>query len=269
MEAYVQKFTESLAEYGPSLIGAILILVLGWWVARIVTGVIRRMMKRADVDDTLVSFLTNLGYVALMTLVVIAALGRLGVNTTSFAAVIAAAGLAVGFALQGSLSNFAAGVMLILFRPFKAGDFIEAGGTSGTVEEIQIFHTVLKTPDNRVVIVANSAVTGGNITNYSAKDTRRIDLVIGIGYGDDIAKAKAILERILSAEKRVLADPAPTVAVSNLGDSSVDLVVRPWVASGDYWPTRFDLTETIKTTFDAENIQIPFPQSDVHLHQVA
>jgi small conductance mechanosensitive channel len=191
------------------------------------------------------------------------------VETTSFIAILGAAGLAVGFALQGSLSNFAAGVMLIIFRPFKSGDFIEAGGTIGVVEAIQIFNTVLRTPDNKMVIVPNSNITGGNITNYSAKEDRRIDMVFGIGYDDDLKKAKEILERLISEDSRILKDPAPTVAVSELADSSVNFVVRPWVKTSDYWAVYWDFTEKVKLTFDAEGISIPYPQQDVHMHQVA
>ena len=183
--------------------------------------------------------------------------------------IIAAAGLAVGFALQGTLGNFAAGVMLIVFRPFKIGDFIEAGGVTGTVEEIQIFCTIIKTGDNKKVIVPNSDIGGGTITNYSAKPTRRVDMVFGIGYEDDIKKAKQVLERILKADERILKDPAPVIAVSELADSSVNFVVRPWVKSSDYWGVFWDTHETVKVEFDKEGISIPFPQQDVHMHQVA
>ncbi|MHC4695766.1 MAG: mechanosensitive ion channel family protein [Planctomycetota bacterium] len=211
----------------------------------------------------------SLTFALLMTPVVISAVQKLGVPTTSFVAVVGAAGLAVGFALQGSLANFAAGVMVIIFRPFKAGDFVEAGGVSGAVEEVQIFATVLKTPDNKRVIVPNSAITGGTITNYSANETRRVDLVFGIGYGDDIKKAKDALEDILAQDERVLKDPTATIAVAELADNSVNLVVRPWVKTLDYWDVLFDVTEAVKQRFDAENISIPFPQRDLHLHQVA
>jgi small conductance mechanosensitive channel len=203
-----------------------------------------------------------------MTFVIVAAIGTLGVQTTSFVAVLGAAGLAVGFALQGSLSNFAAGVMLIVFRPFKAGDYVEAGGTAGSVQEVSIFTTVMKTPDNKKVIIPNSQITGGSITNYSAMETRRVDMVFGIGYGDNIKQAKDTLEQILAADERILKDPAPTIAVSELADSSVNFVVRPWVKTADYWAVYFDLTEKVKLTFDEKGISIPFPQQDVHMHQV-
>ena len=233
-----QDVTDQAAEYaeaakhlalthGPRLIAAVAILVIGWFVAKSITGLVRKGMARASVDATLSKFIASLTYMLLMIFVVLAAVSKLGVETASFVAVLGAAGFAVGFALQGSLSNFAAGVMILIFRPFKAGDFIEAGGTMGAVKEIGIFTTVLTTPDNKKVIVPNAAITGGNITNFSAKETRRVDMVFGIGYGDDIKQAKEILERLMAADARVLKDPACTIAVSELGDSSVNFVVPP------------------------------------------
>jgi len=268
VESLATQFQDAIVAYGPSLLGAILILAIGTIGARVLTGVLRRGLGRARVDETLVKFAGNIAYMALMVMVVIAVLERLGVNTTSFAAVLAAAGLAIGLAFQDSLSNFASGVLVIVFRPFKVGDFVEAGGVSGTVEEVQIFTTILETPDNKRVIVGNSAITGGAITNYSANDTRRVDLVFGIGYEDDIARARDILKRILEADGRVLSDPAPVVAVVELADSSVNFVVRPWVATADYWGVHFDVTEKVKLAFDEAGISIPFPQTDVHLHAV-
>lgn len=255
--------------YGWNVIGAIAILFFGRIVVGILTGVFKRLMTKAEVDQTLAKFVSSITKIALMTFVIIAALGTLGVQTASFVAIIGAAGLAVGFALQGSLSNFASGVMLIIFRPFKAGDYIEGGGTAGVVESIQIFNTILKTPDNKQVIVPNSGMTGGNIINYSAKEIRRVDLVFGIGYGDDIKAAKETLEKIVKGHKLVLQDPAPTIAVSELGDSSVNFVVRPWVKTPDYWTVVFDITEEVKLTFDKQGISIPFPQRDIHVHNVA
>jgi len=257
-----------MLSWGQGLLGALIVLGVGWWVAGLVTGATRRVLTRHDVDATLTGFAANLTRMGLLALVVIVALGQMGVETTSFAAVIAAAGLAIGLALQGSLGNFASGVMLIALRPFKAGDYIEAAGTAGTVTEVQVFATTLTTPDNRVVIVPNGQITAGNIVNYSAKDTRRLDLVFGIGYGDDIVKARALLQDILSSDSRVLDEPAPTVAVLALGESSVDIAVRPWVKSGDYWPLAFDLKEKVKIEFDRQGISIPFPQRDVHLHSL-
>lgn len=267
MENLMSIIQEYATTYGIKIIGAIAIIIIGRIVTGILIGIVGRMMRRAEVDETLTKFLTRLTKIALLTFVILAALATLGVQTTSFIAVIGAAGLAIGFALQGSLSNFAAGVMLIIFRPFKVGDYIEAGGSSGVVEAIHIFNTVLRTPDNKKVIIPNSRVTGDNITNYSAHDTRRVDLVFGIGYEDDIKKAKEILEKILSEEARVLRDPAPTIALLELADSSVNFAVRPWVKTSDYWPVYFDLTEKVKMTFDAMGISIPFPQRDVHLYQ--
>jgi small conductance mechanosensitive channel len=268
-DVLIEKFLESLVAWGPSLLGALVILVLGWIGARILTSFARRAMTRAALDETLVRFVASLVYVVTMTLVVIAVLGRLGVNTTSFAAVIAAAGLAIGLAFQGTLSNFSSGVLLIVFRPFTVGDYVEAAGVSGTVEEVQIFTTQLKTPDNKRVIVGNADVMGGAITNYSANPTRRVDLVFGIAYEDDLAKAKQIAARLLSEDERVLDDPAPVVAVLELADSSVNLAVRPWVATADYWNVTFDLNERMKLAFDAEGITIPFPQRDLHVRPAA
>ncbi len=251
------------------IIGAAAILILGRIVVGILTKFVTRMMQKGKTDETLVKFVGSLTKIGLMTFVIIAVLSTLGIQTGSFIAVIGAAGLAIGFALQGSLSNFASGVMLIIFRPFKSGDYVEAGGTNGTIESIQIFNTILKTPDNKMVIVPNSKITGDNIVNYSAKEMRRIDLVFGIGYDDDIRQAKEILGKILSSDERILKDPAPMVAVSELADSSVNFVVRPWVKTADYWSVYFDLTEKVKLTFDEKGISIPFPQTDIHLHQAA
>ncbi len=262
------KLQEFATFYGLKIIAAILIFIIGRWLAKMIKNLIVKVMKKGEVDATLTSFVGHLTYVALLTLVVIAALNQIGVQTTSFVAIIGAAGLAVGLALQGSLSNFAAGVLMILFRPFKVGDYIEAGGTAGTVEEIQIFSTILITPDNKVIIVPNAKITGDNIVNYSAKDTRRMDLVFGVGYGDDLQKVKDILQDILQNDPRVLKIPQPMVGVLELADSSVNFAVRPWVKSSDYWPLFFDLKETIKKRFDAEGISIPFPQQDVHLYEL-
>lgn len=268
MEAITEKLGEWGALYGTRIIGAIAILVIGRVIVGIITGVIKRLMVKSGTDEMLVNFVGSLTRIALLTFVVISALGTLGMQTTSLVAIIGAAGLAVGFALQGSLSNFASGVMLIIFRPFKTGDYIEAGGTAGVVESTHVFNTILKTPDNKKVIVPNSKMTADNITNYSAKELRRLDLVFGIGYNDDLRKARQLLETILKNDSRVLSDPAPVVAVLELADSSVNFAVRPWVKTGDYWPVYFDITEQVKLTFDEQGISIPFPQQDVHMHQV-
>ena len=265
----LSKAYELMAAFGLKLIAAIAVFVIGRWVARAVTRAVQRALAKAETDPTLVGFIKNVTYGGLMALVVIAAAGQLGVQTTSFIAVLGAAGLAVGLALQGSLANFAAGVLMIIFRPFKAGDFVEAGGVAGVVEEIELFTTKLRTPDNKTVIIPNGQVTAGSITNYSARDTRRVDMVFGIGYGDDIDKAKRIIREVLDADARVLKDPEPTVGLVELGDSSVNFAVRPWVNSDDYWNVYFDIHEAMKKRFDAEGISIPFPQRDVHIHQAS
>ncbi len=263
----VERGKEILLQYGPRVLGALIILTLGYLAARLGRGVVRRLMRRARVEPTVATFVGNLTYMLLLAFVVVATLEKLGVNTTSFAAVVAAAGLAIGLALQGSLGNFASGFLIILLRPFKVGDYVEAAGIAGTVEAINVFSTELKTPDNKQIIVPNSKITGDNVTNYSAKERRRVDMVFGIGYDDDVRRAKEILLRILAEDPRVLEDPAPVVAVSELADSSVNFVVRPWVARDDYWSVYWDVTEKVKLELDAAGISIPFPQRDVHLHQ--
>ena len=265
MSNLIPKLTELITLYGVKVIAALAIFILGRWIARIVKGFVQRLMRKTEVDDTLVSFVGNLTYIALLTFVVIAALNQLGVQTTSFIAVIGAAGLAIGLALQGSLANFAAGVLLIIFRPFKGGDFIEGAGVAGVVEKIHIFTTQLKTPDNKTIIIPNAKLTGDNIINYSAKETRRVDMVIGVSYSDDLQKVRQILEDILAKDDRVLKDPAPTIGVLELADSSVNFACRPWVKTADYWNVYFDVTETVKRRFDEEGVSIPFPQRDVHL----
>jgi small conductance mechanosensitive channel len=255
------------ALYGLKIIAALVIFVVGRWVARALRNVAKKMMVKGDVDETLISFVGNLTYITLLAFVIIAALNQLGIQTTSFIAVIGAAGLAIGLALQGSLANFAAGVLMIIFRPFKAGDFIEGAGVAGVVEGVQIFATQLKTPDNKTIIVPNAKMMSDNITNYSAKDTRRVDMVIGVGYGDDLKKVREILEDILAKDDRILEDPAPTIGVLELGDNSVNFAVRPWVKTEDYWGAYFDVTETVKRRFDEEGISIPYPQRDVHLYE--
>jgi small conductance mechanosensitive channel len=259
------KLIELVQSYGLPLIWAIVVFIVGRIVARIITKVVVKMMNRANIDETLIKFTKTVIYVALMIFVILASLGKLGIETTSFAAILAAAGLAIGLSLQGTLGNFASGFMLILFRPFKVGDFVEAGGVSGVVEEIQIFSTRMRSGDNKEITVPNGQIVGSTITNYSAKETRRVDLVVGVGYNDDLKKVRAVLEDILAKDERILKDPAPTIGVSELADSSVNFVVRPWVKSGDYWPVLFDTQETVKLRFDAEGISIPYPQQDLHI----
>jgi small conductance mechanosensitive channel len=263
------SFNAYVIPWAINIVFALGIFIIGRWVAFGLTGVLRRILIKAKMDDILVEFICTIARVALLLFVVIAALEQFGVDTTSLIALLGAAGLAVGLAMQNSLSNFAAGVMLIVFHPFRAGDYVEAGGTSGTVEKISIFSTVLRTPDNREVIVPNGNIYGSNIVNFSARDTRRVDLVFGIGYGDDIRQARDIIQSILAQDDRILKDPEPVVAVGELGANSVDFVVRPWVATADYWNVRWDLLEKIKLAFDEQGVSIPYPQRDVHLYQHA
>ena len=252
------------SEYGLSLIAAILTFVIGKWLAGKITKYTKKLMEKAKIDKTLVEFGSNVIYFTLLLMVILASLSALGINTTSFIAVFGAASIAVGLALQGSLSNVGAAVIIILFRPFKVGDFIDAGGASGTVEEINLFSTVLAPLDNRTIIVPNSSIVGGNITNFSNKENRRVDHVFGIGYGDDLRVAKDILMDILVSDERVLKEPAPFVAVSELGDSSVNITTRAWVNSADFWDVHFEQIEKVKLAFDEKGISIPFPQMDVH-----
>ena len=270
-EADVNKIIEFLRTdglaFGIDVLLAIAIFVVGRIVIGFVVRAIAKGMERNDVDVTLTSFICNLVRIALLIVVIIAAIHQVGIETTSFIAIFGAAGLAVGLALQGSLSNFAAGVLIVLFRPYKVGDWIEAAGVSGAVTQVQILTTMLKTGDNKQVIIPNSQIMDSIITNYSANDTRRVDMVIGVSYDDDLDKVRRTLEDIVAADDRVLKDPAPTIAVSALADSSVNFVVRPWCATSDYWAVTFDLTEAIKKRFDEEGISFPFPQQDVHLYK--
>ena len=253
--------------YGIKVLGAIIILVVGRWIAKLISGTIRKVMQKRNIDETLVSFAASLVYFLLLAFVVIASIGCLGIPTASMAAAIAAAGLAVGFALQGSLANFAAGILLIVFRPFKVGDFVEASGSTGIVEEIDLFTTTLKTPDNKSVIIPNAKLTADNIVNYSAKDIRRVDLVVGVSYDDDLDKTREAIRSVLSKDGRILHEPEPTIGVLDLADSSVDFAVRPWVKTDDYWDVRFDTLESLKKRLDSEGITIPFPQSDIHVYR--
>ncbi len=266
-DGFIDMGQSLVAVYGLKLIAAIAIFFIGKWLSKVLSRAVGSAMRRSKTDEMLVKFVGNLVYAALLAFVILAALAQLGIQTTSFIAIIGAAGLAIGFALQGSLSNFAAGVMLIVFRPFKVGDFIEAAGTSGVVEEIMIFSTKLRSPDNKQLYVPNGGILAGTIVNYSANDQRRVDLVFGCGYGDDIKKAKALLEAVVKDNALVLEDPAPAIGVLELGDNSVNFVVRPWVKTSDYWDAHFQITEAVKLRFDEAGISIPFPQRDVHLIQ--
>jgi small conductance mechanosensitive channel len=251
--------------YGIRVVGAIVVLIVGRIAAGTLRGAIRRMMSKRQIDPSLIGFVTSLVYVLVIVFTVVATLSNFGVQVASFVAVLGAASFAVGFALQGSLSNFASGVMLLLFRPFGVGDYVTAGGVSGSVKQIDLFTTTLATPDNVKIIVPNSRVFGDTIHNYAGFETRRMDLPVGISYGASIEKAKSTLEDVIAAESRLLPDPAPMVAVTELADSSVNLVVRVWVKRGDYWDVKFGMTRAIKEALDANDIEIPFPQRVVHM----
>ncbi|MEJ2154812.1 MAG: mechanosensitive ion channel [Desulfobacteraceae bacterium] len=267
MSAILDKVWELVTIYGIKVVAAIVILVVGRWIAKALRNLIRRMMRKGDVDQTVRRFVANIAYIVLMVFVVLAALSQLGIQTTSFIAILGAAGLAVGLALQGSLANFAAGFLMIIFRPIRVGDFIEGAGTAGTVEEISIFTTTLVTPDNKTVIIPNGALTSDNIVNWTLKGTRRVDMVMGIGYEDDIDKAKQIMKDVMAEDERILKDPTPQIAVLELADSSVNFVVRPWAKASDYWGVYMTTTEKIKKAFDANGISIPYPQRDVHVYE--
>lgn len=261
----IDSVIATVVSYGLDILFAIIIFFVGKWISGFIRNTVRKNMERRKVDATLIGFLSSLLYYLLMTAVIISAISQLGVKTTSFVAVLGAAGLAVGLALQGSLSNFASGVLLILFRPFKQGDFVEAGGVTGIVDEIGILVTEMHTPDNKAVIVPNSQVMGGHIINFTAKDKRRMDLVFGISYDDDFEKAKGLVMDVIRADERILTDPEPVVRILEHADSSINLAVRPWVPVDLYWDIYFDMMEKVKATFDANGITIPYPQRDVHL----
>jgi len=267
MEETIKEIQSLITSYGLQVLGALATLIIGIWIAKWLAKIAGKMLNKRDVDPTLTKFAVSVVKIALITFVIISAISQVGIKTTSFVAVIGAAGLAVGFALQGSLSNFASGVMLIIFKPLKVGDFVDGGGALGSVESVGIFVTTLVTPDNKVVYIPNATLTSGNIVNYSTKDTRRVDMVFGIGYSDDIDKAKSVIQSLLDADSRILKDPAPQIVVSELADSSVNFNVRPWVNGADYWGVYFDITEQVKKKFDEQNISIPFPQRDIHMIQ--
>lgn len=266
----IQQIIETyVLPWGINIVMALAIFIIGKFVVNVLVKLAKKLMSKAHVDNLLVNFIGSIIKTVLLLFVIIAALDQLGVDTTSMIALIGAAGLAIGLALQGTLQNLASGVMLIIFRPFTDGDFIEAAGVSGVVEEIGIFSITMRTGDNREIIIPNGSVYGGTITNNSRRDTRRVDMVFGIGYDDDLLKAKEIINRILGEDERVLSDPAPTVAVGELADSSVNFNVRPWCKTSDYWGVYGDVHEKIKLTFDAEGISIPYPQMDIHQNKAA
>lgn len=260
--AQVQEFA---IPWGLKVLAALAIFVIGRWVAMLVRRGVRRVMQKADIDPIIIGFTASITYIALLAFVIVAALGQLGIQTTSFIAILGAAGLAIGLALQGSLANFAAGFLMIIFRPFKVGDFIEGAGVAGKVEAIQIFTTTLLTGDNKTIIIPNAKLSGDNIVNFSTQETRRVDMTVGVSYDADLSVVKTVLKDIISKDSRVHSDPPAQVAVAELADSSVNFVVRVWTDTSDYWGVKFDMTETIKNRFDAEGIGIPYPQHDVHI----
>lgn len=258
---------ELVITYGIKVLAAIAIFIIGKMVANWVRKLVVKVMKKADVDQIIIGFTSSIAYIAMLAFVVVAALGQLGIQTTSFIAILGAAGLAIGLALQGSLANFAAGFLMIIFRPFKVGDVVEAAGVTGKVNAIHIFTTTLTTPDNKTIIIPNAKLGGDNIINYSTQATRRVDLTVGVSYDADLKEVRAILEDIVSKDERILSDPAHQIAVAELADNSVNFVVRVWVESADYWDVFFDATESVKLRLDQAGIGIPYPQRDVHVYE--
>ncbi|OPL19895.1 MAG: mechanosensitive ion channel protein [Candidatus Aegiribacteria sp. MLS_C] len=267
MEGVWEQIKQLVTMYGLNVLAAAAILVLGKMAASLTRKLVRRIMRKRNVDDTLTGFVSRILYAGILAFVLIAALSKLGIQTASFVAVLGAAGLAIGLALQGSLANFASGVLMIVFKPFRTGDYVDAGGASGFIDEVGIFTTTIRTLDNKKVIIPNSNITGDNITNYTARETRRVDLTAGVSYSDDIDMVKSVLMGILKEDERVLEDPAPFVGLSEMASSSVKFTVRAWVRTGDYWDVYFDTNERIKKTFDSQGISIPFPQMDVHMRK--
>lgn len=262
-----EKLYDLVLIYGPRLIGALLTLIIGMWVISIIRRIIRKRFEKRDMESSLRGFLNSMIGILLKVLLWITVIGMMGVEMTSFIAIIGAVGFAIGMALSGTLQNFAGGVMILLFKPFKSGDFIDAQGYTGTVNEIQIFNTILKTPDNKTVIIPNGGLSTSAMVNFSTEPRRRVDFVFGIGYGDDVDKAKQVLLNLINNDSRILKDPKPFVAVKELADSSVNIVVRVWAEAANYWGIYFDLTENVYKTFDKEGLNIPFPQMDVHVQK--
>jgi small conductance mechanosensitive channel len=261
---YADQGIDLLVFYIPKIVTAILVLIIGLWIISMIVKGFNKASAKSSMEPSLQKFLSSLFSMALKAMLLISVISMLGIETTSFVAVLGAMGLAVGFALQGSLSNFAGGVLILIFKPFKVGDFIEGAGHMGTVSSIEVLATTLKTPDNKTIIIPNGALSGSSITNFSTEAKRRVDFVFGIGYGDDMKKAKKTIEDVVNADSRVLKDPAPFIAIGNLGDSAVDITTRVWVNAADYWGVYFDTTEAVKAAFDAQQISIPFPQMDIH-----
>jgi len=259
------KISEFIYSYCPNVIGAILVLIIGLWVIKLLMGGFRRMTRKQDMDPSLRGFLRSIISITLKILLFISVMSMVGIAATSFIAIIGAAGLAVGLALQGTLQNFAGGVIILLFKPYQVGDFVEGAGHMGTVKEIKIFTTILNTPDNKLIIIPNAQLSNSSLTNFSAMETRRVDFTFGIGYGDDYDKAKKVLLDLINADERIMKDPEPFIALSELADSSVNIVVRVWAKGADYWGIFFDMNEKVYKTFTSEGLNIPFPQMDVHL----
>jgi small conductance mechanosensitive channel len=267
IEILWQKLYDVVITFGPRLIGAIITLLVGWWIIRIIQKAIRKSFEKREMDAALRRFLSSITGVLLKVMLLISVIGMMGVQMTSFIAILGAAGLAVGMALSGSLQNFAGGIIILLFKPFKVGDYIEAQGHSGSVSEIQIFNTILKTPDNKTIIIPNGGLSTGSMINYSTESRRRVDFLFGIAYGDDVDKARAVLKKLIDEDERILQDPEPFIAVMELADSSVNLVVRVWAETTNYWGIFFDIHEKVYKTFDKEGIHIPFPQMDIHMQK--
>ena len=267
VNTFWEKINDVAMTFGPRLIGAIITLIIGWWIIKIIQRSIRKSFEKREMEPSLRGFLNSMIGILLKVLLLISVVGMIGVQMTSFIAILGAAGLAVGLALSGTLQNFAGGVVILLFKPFKVGDYIDAQGHSGSVNEIQIFNTILKTPDNKTIIIPNGGLSTGSMVNYSTEPRRRVDFVFGIGYGDDVDKAKTVIQRLIDEDDRILKDPEPFVAVSELADSSVNLVVRVWAEASNYWDIHFDMQEKVYKTFAKEGLNIPFPQMDLHVYK--
>lgn len=267
VEAISQSIYNVIVMYGPKLIGAIITLIIGWWIIKIIQNTLRKTFEKKEMEPSLRGFLNSMIGILLKVLLLVSVAGMMGVQMTSFIAILGAAGLAIGMALSGTLQNFAGGVMILLFKPFKVGDFIQAQGHMGSVNEIQIFNTILKTPDNKTIIIPNGGLSTSSMVNFSTEPRRRVDFTFGIAYGDDVDKAKEVLMRLINEDSRILQDPAPFIALSELADSSVNLVVRVWAEAANYWGIFFEMNEKVYKTFEKEGLNIPFPQMDVHLQK--
>jgi small conductance mechanosensitive channel len=267
VNTFWEKINDVVITFGPRLIGAIITLIIGWWIIKIIQRSMRKSFEKREMEPSLRGFLNSMIGILLKVLLLISVIGMIGVQMTSFIAILGAVGLAVGMALSGTLQNFAGGVIILLFKPFKVGDYIEAQGHSGSVNEIQIFNTILKTPDNKTIIIPNGGLSNSSMTNYSTEPRRRVDFVFGIGYGDDVDKARSVIRKLIDDDERILKDPEPFIAVSELADSSVNLVVRVWAEASNYWGIYFDMHEKVYKSFDKEGLNIPFPQMDVHMHK--